>query len=158
MSSVDNFRTSEVFEFDEEVRLKVLVKIREVNEGTVEEEEVVVVVVSIFLGSGFRSEIDGRRSESDGRRSVNDGRLVNTGVSARVRVINPLEVGSGVVVRLGIDEEVGGTAVGLLMFEIEGLEQLNIFRSRVGVAGIEGSVLVVFVEKLVCLDTAGTPL
>jgi hypothetical protein len=83
------------------------------------------------------------------RSNVGTWRLDTDGVSAR-RVTDGVD-GSGVV-------SVGFvTATGLVTLETDGLEQLNSgFRSRVGVAGIEGSV--VFVVKLEPLETDGIPL
>jgi hypothetical protein len=117
-------------------RFSVLVKILDVKEGVVTGAGMLLV----FSESEFLLDKFG----------VSPLRRLRDGVSVRVLVTNP----DAAVVDTGV--EAGFTAVGVEMLDSDGREQLNIFRSRVGVAGIEGSVL--FVVKLVCLETAGVPL
>ena len=92
-------------------RLKVLVKIREVKDGT---------------SFGFS------RSESDGR-------LERTGVPER-RGSRLVDSSDGVKDTGGVDVDAFRTATGVVTKLDEGFEQLNDFLSRTGVAGIDGSL------------------
>jgi len=120
-------------------RLKVLPKIREVKDG---------------VSFGFsRSESDGRLDRLD----VPD----KLGVPERRanRLVDSID---GVNDTGGVDVDDFLTATGVVMKVDEGFEQLKDFLSRVGVAGIDGSVgfdkIVLLVIKLECLVTAGVAL